>query len=265
MDAETSTTQTCETCGRSFPSIRALKTHIRLAHLKAKASTEREPGMTETQPAQAEITQAKEAVKQPISQPSVPTDSTAGKALTPDERALVDQISRSSDDWTTIREDEILDFSLSEDPLKLPTEAKDRQERREYAYRWCERTPKRVAELTNAQVPLRWWVANSTTAPYLQKYIDPTIGGVCRLDQILLLKPWGLHQKVKDAVLASSHALYNSRELDKGGPSKIESRTPNDHIRPVTGERASLRKDTVDGVNVYSGEPEAVGDLVAAD
>ena len=155
----------------------------------------------------------------------------------------------------------MLDFSLAADPLKLPPEAQDRQDRKEFAFRWCERTPKRVAELTNAAAPLKWWIANSTTAPYLKKYVDPTIGGICRMDQLLLLKPWHLHQKVKDAVNASAKALYNSRELDKGAAQKISSRDSRDHLKVGVGERAHIKG----GVEAWEGEKDSVGELVAAD
>lgn len=254
MDAETKE-YPCPTCGKVLSSPGYLKNHIRLSH--ADQVSNKEPvTMTEKQ------AKVEEVKNQPNTQPKAEAQTAQTVALTPDERALVDQITRSKDDWHTIREDEILDFSLSEDPLKLPTEAKERQDRKEFAFRWCERTPKRVAELTNASPPLKWWVANATTAPYLQKHVDPTIGGVCRLDQILLLKPWNLHQKVKDAVAASAKALYNSRELEKGGSQKIASRDDRDHLAVVSGERAAVKGNDM----VFNGEAGSdVGELVAAE
>ena len=213
--------------------------------------------MTETQ-AKSEVSKVTNSPPEPNAAPATPNNA----PLTPDERALVDQITRSKDDWSTITEESMLDFSLAEDPLKLPAEAKQRQDRKEFAYRWCERTPKRVAELTNAAAPLKWWVANRVTAPYLEKYVDPTVGGILRLDQILLLKPWAMHQKVKDAVNDSAKALYNSRELDKGGAQKIQTRDDRGHLKVVAGERAKIQN----GDMVFEGEAGSeVGELVAAD
>ena len=249
MDAEKKRYK-CDTCGRDYSTPAYLDNHIRLSH--SQASPKEPAPMTETQ--------ATYEAKQPISPPATPP-ATSNAPLTPDERALVDQISRSKDDWSTITEESMLDFSLSEDPLRLPPEAKERQDRKEFAYRWCERTPKRVAELTNASAPLKWWVANSVTAPYLKKYVDPTVGGILRLDQLLLLKPWNLHQKVKDAVNESAKALYQSRELEKGGAQKIQARDDRGHLKVVAGERAKIQH----GDAVYEGEADAVGDLVAAD
>lgn len=243
----------CDTCGRRFVQEKRLHNHIRAYH----ASQEKEPAlMTETKA----ITEPKTKNN---TQPEQPTTAASPASLTPEERALVEQVSRSTDDWTAITEDDMLDYSLAEDPLKLPPEAKQRQDRKEMAYRWCERTPKRVAELTNASPPLKWWVANSTTAPYLQKYVDPTLGGICKLDQILLLKPWKLHQKVKDAVEGSARALYNSRELEKGGAQRVQSRDSSDHLRVIAGERAHIKGSDA----VFEGESMGadVGDLVAAD
>lgn len=240
----------CEHCGQTFIKQAHLTNHIRYKH----SENTQEPAMTE-------IKQTKDETKTK-QQPPEPT-AKAPTALTPDERALVDTISRQTDDWTQITEDDIHDFSLAEDPLKLPKEAQQRQDQREFAYRWCERTPKRIAELTNSDPPRKWWVANAVTAPYLKKYVDPTIGGVCRMDQILLLKPWKLHQMVKDAVAATSKALYQSKDLDKGGAAKIQSRDDRSHLAAVTGERAHVR--TTDPALVVSGEAEDAGELVAAD
>lgn len=249
---------TCEICGKAFPQANHLKNHLR-SH-SAENNQPQEP---------AEMTEKNKNIKlEPEANTQTespePKGTRSNSALTPDERALVDQISRQTTDWEQITEDQIHDFSLSEDPLKLPKEAQERQDRKEMAYRWCERTPKRVAELTNASPPMTWWVANGVTAPYLKKYIDPTIGGVCKMDQILLLKPWNLHQKVKDAVAAASKALYQSRELDKGGKSKIQSRDDRSHLTAVTGERAHVKSS--DPASVISGEVESdLGELVAAD
>jgi hypothetical protein len=255
MDAEKKRHK-CTACGRDYSTPAYLENHIRLAHSEPTSPTEKEPApMTETQATYETLS----AITSPPAAPAAPAS--PHSPLTPDERALVDQITRSKADWSAITEESMLDFSLSEDPLKLPPEAKARQDRKEFAYRWCERTPKRVAELTNAAAPLKWWVANSTTAPYLQKYVDPTVGGILRLDQLLLLKPWNLHQKVKDAVNEAAKALYNSRELDKGGAQKIQSRDDRGHLKVVAGDRAKIQH----GDAVFEGEADAVGDLVAAD
>jgi hypothetical protein len=253
MDAET-IEHKCTTCGKVLSSAGYLKNHIRLSH-PALASNERGPtDMAETK--------AMADVKPTNSQPEDTTAPAQPASLTPDERALVDQITRSKGDWDTITEESMTDFSLAQDWGKLPPEAQDRQDRKEFAFRWCERTPKRVAELTNASAPLKWWVANRVTAPYLSKYVDPTVGGILRLDQILLLKPWKLHQLVKDAVASSAKAMYDSRELNKGGAQKIQSRDSSDHLKVIAGERAHVKG----GDMMFDGESGAeVGDLVAAD
>ena len=249
----------CDTCGKVLDSPGKLKNHIRLAHvgIARKKKKAEEPDMTETTAKSEVSTLTETQPSEPEAQPESPRTS-----LTPDERALVDQITRSKQDWQTISEESMLDFSLSEDPLKLPPEAKERQDRKEFAYRWCERTPKRVAELTNASPPLRWWVANAITAPYLSKYVDPTIGGIMRLDQLLLLKPWSLHQRVRNAVMEAAKAMYQSRELDKGGAQKIASRDSRDHLKVLAGERAHIKG----GDMTFEGETGSdLGELVAAD
>ena len=44
-------------------------------------------------------------------------------ALTSDESALFQRIQGERDDWRTIGEDSVLDYSMSEDPMKLPDAA----------------------------------------------------------------------------------------------------------------------------------------------
>lgn len=112
---------------------------------------------------------------------------------TPEESAIHRRIAGEAPDWGTITEEEMEDFSLMEDPLKLPIPAQERQDRGEYAFRWAERTPERIDQLRNAVPPLRWWICNNTTTPFLKDLVDPVVGGVLCLDQILFVKPWRMH------------------------------------------------------------------------
>jgi hypothetical protein len=246
----------CEFCGLEFPKENHLTNHIRLKH-KASQTGQEPAVMTETQEPETKkikLTQPEAKIQGPKTQTTT---------LTPDEQKIAELVSRqSNNDWEQITEDQILDFSLSEDPFKLPKEAADLQERKERAYRWCERTEKRINELCETDPPRKWFVANNTNSPFLSKHINSLTGGIIRGDQILLWKPWKWHQVVKDAVNASSKAMYDSRELDKGGRAKIQSHDDRNHMAVVSGERAHVR----DGANVISGENDGgdQGEMVAA-
>lgn len=135
------------------------------------------------------------------------------KELTPDERALASRIAAGDDSWETITEDSIVDFSLAEDPYKLPKEAKEKQDAKEFAFRWAEAKPQRIDTLHNLEPPARWWVCNSTNAPFLKKYIDPDHGGVQKLDQILMMKPWWMHEKHQEAKMKIAKARIDSGDI----------------------------------------------------
>lgn len=245
----------CDTCGKVFDAPHLLKNHIRLSHV-GKASKGRELIEPEKKP---------KAVKADEVQPNEPAEPMEKPAaLTPDESALFDQISRSKPDWEQFfTEDDLEDFSLAEDPMKLPKEAARKQELREYAFHWAEDTSKRIAQMTSAEAPNKWWIVNRTTAPWLpSRYFDPTVGAVRKHGCILMMRPWKLHEAVKRAKNRLAEALYESRELSKGGAAKVAARDASGHIQPVTGDRAQIRG----GDAVFEGElvsAESAGDLVA--
>ena len=64
------------------------------------------------------------------------TKTTKNKAtLTPDQQAIADRVEAQDKLWHTIREDELNDFSLMNNPFDLPPEAASLQERKIYAFR----------------------------------------------------------------------------------------------------------------------------------
>lgn len=115
--------------------------------------------------------------------------------LTPDELAIFHRVASEDKDWETIGEKSVVDFSLSRDPFELPPPAKQKVAEKKMAFRWITRNPARIDTVRNQPVPLRWWLCNSTNTPFLQKHIDPILGCVCILDQVLVFKPWWMHEK----------------------------------------------------------------------
>ncbi len=134
---------------------------------------------------------------------------TTKPALTSDEQAMANRIEGQNVDWFTLREDELTDFSLMADPLLLPLAAQKLQDDQVYAFRWCERKPDRVDQLTRShQPPLRWALVNKSNLPALADDCDSMIGGVLCLDQILLFKPWHHYVLVQKAKVALADAQY---------------------------------------------------------
>ena len=120
--------------------------------------------------------------------------------LTPDEMAIFQRVKNESREWETITEESIDDYSLREDPFKLPDIIKAYQDRREFAFRWIARTTERLDEVRSASVPNKWWIVNAESFPDMIKELDPILGCVCKLDQMLVFKPWWMHAKRMEMV-----------------------------------------------------------------
>lgn len=142
--------------------------------------------------------------------------------LTPEQRALSDRLSSDDKSWQTITEGDIVDFSLAEDQYKLPKEALEKQNRREFAFRWVEATPQRVDQIKSMDPPAKWWPCNSTNTPFLSKYVDPIHGGIQRHDQVLMFKPWWMHQAYQAAKMRIAEGKANAGDLDKRNGIKDE-------------------------------------------
>ncbi len=166
-------------------------------------------------------------------------------ALTPEQQAIAARVAAQTadDDWLHIREDEMLDFSLSKNPFDLPIEAKKLQDEKRYAFRFCERTPSRVDQLTRGlQPPLRWGIVNAVQLPELAHLVDPINGGVCVGGQILLFKPWSHHAMVKEAKRKLADGASQARSLE-GAATKLSS--PDGKIAAVTGEQHKIGANDV--------------------
>jgi len=120
-------------------------------------------------------------------------------SLTPEESAIFQRVSHETDDWKTITEEEMEDFSLMEDPYKLPAPAMKQQNDKQFAFRWAEASSKRIDVLRSLDPPAKWWVCNRAQTPFLEGHFDPSHGGVQRLDQILLFKPMWMHVRHQEA------------------------------------------------------------------
>jgi hypothetical protein len=176
--------------------------------------------------------------------------------LTPEQQAIAARVaSQATDDgWLHITEDEITDFSLSRNPYDLPKEAKKLQDEKIYAFRFCERTPNRIDQLTRSQSPpMRWGVVNSVQVPALAHLVDPMTGGVCVGGQILLFKPWAHHMMVREAKQRMADGNSEARSLE-GAATKLSS--PDGKISAATGpEQRISNRDYV----MTAEDPQDVG------
>jgi hypothetical protein len=188
--------------------------------------------------------------------------------LTPEQSAIAARVAAQStdDDWLHVSESDMNDFSLSTNPWDLPREAKKLQDEKRYAFKFAERTPARIDQLTRSQQPpLRWGIVNSVQLPELAHLVDPINGGVCVGGQILLFKPWAHHMKVKAAKKQLSDGSAEERSL-AGAASNLSS--ADGKIQAETGPQHKIgNKDVV----VQAEDPQDIGnpseggdDLVAS-
>jgi len=131
--------------------------------------------------------------------------------MTPGEQALKARIDLVDKSWKTIREEDIDDFSLSEDKYKLPKEAQDKLS--QFAFRWVEETPERVDGVRNSPAPLTWWLCNRTNTPFLAKFCDATTGAVRREGQILVFKPRWMFEMIQAKKRELADARVGAGEL----------------------------------------------------
>lgn len=164
--------------------------------------------------------------------------------LTSEQQAISSRVLAETADWVPIREDEVNDFSMMITPLDLqhnfPEAWKEQSEKR-YAFRWCERTDKRIDELTRGGHPLtQWKICTRTTTPFLVRYIDPVLGCIARLDQILLFRPWDRHMLEKKARNQITEAKENA-----GKPENIALKRADDKIAAFSGPEHKIGSNDV--------------------
>ena len=144
--------------------------------------------------------------------------------LTSEERAIAERVKSQDTDWFTIDEGDMNDFSLMVNPFDLLPEAAKLQNEKQYAFRYCERIPARIDELTRSvSPPLRWALVTRDSLPVMSKYVDDILGCVCKLDQALLFKPWAHHAMVKAAKQDLANVVDQTGSL-KGAKHQIQSK-----------------------------------------
>ena len=150
--------------------------------------------------------------------------------LTPDEKALASRISGPSNDWQTINERDVLDFSLSEDPFKLPPPALKLEAEKKFKFRWFSRSPQRADEVKSFAKVRRWWVVNGVqpVGGLFDEFIDSTTGGIHLHDQLLFFKPWWLwkaEEKVEASLADSQVKLEDKDETEKNDYRLVASKS----------------------------------------
>lgn len=179
------------------------------------------------------------------------------EALTQEQKAIRERVSAQDTSWFTISEHDMNDFSLMVNPMDLhpnyPVAAK-LQEEKKYAFRWAERTPRRIDELTRSvSPPMRWAVVNRDTLPEMAEQVDDVLGCVCCLDQLLLFKPYSHAMIVKEQKQRMADAKYRAPKDKMTG----------DGIESAIGEQYKVqRDDVVEYEDTRGSETEGLEDLV---
>jgi hypothetical protein len=130
--------------------------------------------------------------------PKKPDETAERTVLTPDEAAIITRVQAESKDWRDVKESDVEDFSLADDPLALPEAAKKMRQKKKFAFRWIERKPERMDVMRTKEIPFKWWVCNAVNTPFLKDSLDPVLGCVCKMDQMLVFKPYWMFVKEQD-------------------------------------------------------------------
>jgi hypothetical protein len=181
--------------------------------------------------------------------------------MTPDQLSIHRRVLAESEEWEPITEESMLDYSLAVHPLSLkdhfPEAWKESVEKR-YAFRFCERSDKRIDELTRSGHPVtRWKLCTRTTTPFLPKYVDPIWGCITRLDQVMLFRPYDRHMMEKRAKDGFAQA-----KAESGRPENYALRRAQDGIEAYSGEK--YRISSGDEVQ-YEDARQELGELVVED
>ena len=172
--------------------------------------------------------------------------------LTPEQQAIADRDDLQDKSWHTITEDELNDFSLMTNAFDLPEAAARLQRNKIYAFSWRTRTPERIDELTRSvNPPLRWGLVTRTTIPELKDLIDPMLGCIPRLDQVLMYKPWGHHVIVQKAKMDLADVGLNAGTMEG---QKHQMQGKRDDVEVMTGKDQKI-----------SGSDELMGEELMAD
>jgi len=140
------------------------------------------------------------------------------KNLTSEEAAIFQRIKSEDREWETISEEETIDYSLADDPFKVPKIAQELQDAKKLAFRWITRKNERIDEIRNLPVPRRWWIVNASTVPELANDVDPILGGITLLDQILVFKPYWMYEaerKMKEEIADIKDKAGDLKSKDK--------------------------------------------------
>ena len=180
------------------------------------------------------------------------------RALTAEEAALKSILEIKDDKWLGLTDKDVEDFSLSEDPFKLPKEAQRLQDEKKYAFRWCENRVSRVMELTRKEAPFGWSVANAVNTPELTRLVDTITGGIHKLDQILLYKPHWVAMKEKELKQQADTARGNARDPNKRAGER------DGNFAWEAGERAKLKDSDVTVFDQEAWDGQDSGESAAA-
>jgi len=184
--------------------------------------------------------------------------------LHPDEAAIFQRVKAEGErerEWEHVAESDMDDFSLRDDPMKLPDFAQKLQDDKQYAFRWVTRSKERLDEIRNMKPPFKWWIVNASTMPESVNDLDPVLGCVSKLDQLLVFKPWNLYKTEK----RYKQQLADNKD-QAGDVHKKDGFVPAENIELKAGpdyKISSKDEVMVDESDVLpGGEPEGLEDLV---
>ena len=176
--------------------------------------------------------------------------------LTQEDAAIFERIKTEGQDreWERVTEEDAHDFTLAQDPMKLPEFAEKLLNEKEYAFRWIERRKERVDEIRSMPVPQKWWIVNASTMPDSVSELDSVLGCVCRYDQLLVFKPYWMYVKEKKMEELRSEEKASAGELK----SKHHAQVDDSGSEFLSGKEARIGGS--DAVQYHETDPDKAED-----
>ena len=172
--------------------------------------------------------------------------------LTPEEAAIFQRVKSAADrgrEWETLTERDVDDFALREDPMKLPEFAQKLYEAKQYVFRWVTRSKERLDEINNMKPPFKWWIVNASTIPESEEALDPVLGCVSRLDQLLVFQPYWMSEARRQI----REGLAESKR-QAGDIAAKDGYIPADNIQMRSGPQFKIQGSDEEGTDVVVGE-----------
>lgn len=170
---------------------------------------------------------------------------------TPDQLEVYHRTQAQDSSWRTgITEEAAINFDgMMSDPMQLPKEAKDMEERKRFKFRWVSK--QNLQNALNYPVPRKWWIVNSTQPDSsLTKHCSKMTGAIELNDCVLCFKRWDHYAAERGIVMARAEASDRGGDLGEFAQEKSDDKV----VVQSSNKSFTRKQDVVVGAEVGNSE-----------